>query len=154
MSVPETYCHEITFATPEYDEAVSLRYEVLRKPLHLDFLPEDLAAEYDSIHVACYASSSAELLGVLILKPLNSETVKMRQVAVSPTMQSRGVGSFLFRHIEARAKNRGFIRIELHARQAAVTFYRNLGYHEQGSLFEEVGIPHLYMWKELNQTDD
>lgn len=149
MTVAEMYCHEISFATPEYDEAVRLRYEVLRKPLHLDFQAEDLATEFDSIHVGCYAAVSSELLGVLILKPLGDGTVKMRQVAVHPGMQSRGVGTFLVRFCEALARNRGFFRIELHARQAAVAFYRQLGYQEDGPMFEEVGIPHLFMWKEL-----
>jgi hypothetical protein len=33
----------ITFGTPEYDEAVALRYEILRRPLGLHFTPEQLA---------------------------------------------------------------------------------------------------------------
>ena len=32
--------YPIEFATPEYDEAVGLRYRVLRKPLGLEFTTE------------------------------------------------------------------------------------------------------------------
>ena len=38
------------FASPEYDEAVALRTEVLRKPLNMEFLPDQLAKEYADFH--------------------------------------------------------------------------------------------------------
>ena len=39
------YC-PIQFATPAYDEAVKLRYEVLKEPLGLDFTVEALSEEF------------------------------------------------------------------------------------------------------------
>lgn len=145
----EYYCTQIDFGTPEFDEAVRLRNKVLRQPLNLEYLPQDLATEYDSLHLACYHVKSDDLAATLILKPLDKDTVKMRQVAVEPGLQSQGVGSLLVRHSETVARLKGFRKIELHARDTAVPFYKKLGYTVQGNVFKEVGIDHLYMEKEI-----
>lgn len=149
MAADQYYCTQIEFGTPEFDEALRLRDKVLRKPLKLEFQPQDIATEYDSVHLACYDVKSEFLAAVLILKPLDSKTVKMRQVAVDPDLQSRGVGSLLVNHSEAVARAKGFKKIELHARDTAVQFYKKLGYAVSGSVFKEVGIDHYYMDKEI-----
>jgi len=42
----------IRHASPEYQKAVELRENILRKPLGLIFSPEDLQAEKDHLHIA------------------------------------------------------------------------------------------------------
>ena len=68
MKYIKTY---IEFGTPEYDESVRLRDLVLRKPLGLEFNPEDLALEYDSI----VARLSA--MGTTIAAPTDLEMYKL-----------------------------------------------------------------------------
>lgn len=139
----------IDFGTPEFDEALKLRYDVLRKPLNLEFDENDIAAEFDSFHIACYDQSSNELLGILILKPVDAHTLKMRQVTVSATAQSKGVGTFMVQASEQFAINKNYKKIELHARLAAVDFYFKNGYIAEGNIFKEVGIDHQSMFKIL-----
>ncbi len=139
---------QIEFATPEYDEAVALRYEVLRRPLGLEYTPEQLAVEYDQIHLAAYASDN-QLVGYLNLTPQDEKTIKMRQVAVAPDWQGRGVGQKLVEASEAVARRMGISSMELHARETAVPFYLKLGYEVEGTQFEEVTIPHFKMKKRL-----
>jgi predicted GNAT family N-acyltransferase len=138
----------IDFGTPEYDEAVALRYEVLRKPLGLDFLPEQLAAEWSDTHLAGF-NSNGNLIAILILTPVDAETVKMRQVAISPQLQGQGLGAQLVRASEELAIRHNFRTISLHARETAVPFYLRLGYQIIGDKFEEVSIPHFKMVKKL-----
>lgn len=140
--------HSIAFGTPEFDEAVRLRYEVLRAPLGLDYTAEQLAEEYDQIHLAAYADSG-ELLAYLNLTPLDAATVKMRQVAVSPLVQGKGIGTALVAESEGYATTLGFQRMVLHARETAVPFYLRLGYVVEGEKFEEVTVPHWRMRKGL-----
>lgn len=140
--------HQIEFATPEYDDAVRLRYEVLRRPLGLDFTPEQLATEYAQIHLAAY-NEAGRLVGYLNLTAVDDDTVQMRQVAVAPTQQSRGVGTELVRHSEWLAQQTGFQRIILHVREPAVPFYARLDYMLVGEPFEEVTIRHRHMEKTL-----
>jgi len=140
--------HQIEFATPEYDDVVRLRYDVLRRPLGLDFTPEQLATEYAQIHLAAY-DEAGRLVGYLNLTTVDDDTVQMRQVAVAPTQQSRGVGTELVRHSEWLAQQAGFQRIILHAREPAVPFYTRLDYMIVGEPFEEVTIQHRHMEKTL-----
>ncbi|MCC6458961.1 MAG: GNAT family N-acetyltransferase [Saprospiraceae bacterium] len=139
----------IEFGTPAFDEAVALRYEILRRPLGLEYTPEQLAEEYDQHHLAAYHDTSGRLLGYLNLTPLNDAEVKMRQVAVATAAQGQGVGAALVRASEVLARQLGFSKITLHARETALSFYLRLGYTQLGEQFEEVGIPHFKMEKFL-----
>jgi predicted GNAT family N-acyltransferase len=140
--------HSIQFGTPEYDEAVRLRYEVLRRPLGLEFSTDELAAEYAHIHLAAY-DARTQLLGYLCLVPLAEGHLKMRQVAVAPTAQRLGVGTRLVEYAEQWATDHAYRLMVLHARDLAVPFYLRLGYEVYGESFEEVGIPHRAMRKSL-----
>lgn len=138
----------IEFATPEYDESVALRFKVLRKPLGLEYAPEQLAAEWSDIHLAAF-DREGKIVGILLLTPLDGQEMKMRQVAVAPDLQGKGVGALLVAVSEETAKSLGFNKITLHAREAAVPFYLRLGYQTQGDRFVEVTIPHFKMEKAL-----
>lgn len=125
---------ELTFATPDYDAAVALRYRVLREPLGLSFDPDDLAKEYNQIHLAAY-DAQHQLLAYLNLTPLDDKIVKMRQVAVEPQLQGKGVGKALVNYSEQVARSKGFEKIVLHARDTAVPFYQKIGLYHRGRAF-------------------
>jgi predicted GNAT family N-acyltransferase len=143
------YISEIEFATPAYDQSIGLRYEVLRQPLGLEFSVDELSAEYDSLHLACYQMADNEIIGILVLKPINDRIVKMRQVAVRPDKQSHGIGRLLVTESEKFARSKNFQEIELAARITVVPFYEKLGYTSVGNIFIEVGIEHQKMEKVL-----
>lgn len=142
------YTRLIEFATPDFDIALRLRDQVLRKPLNMEFQPEDIAEEYDSYHLACFDGHD-QIVGVLTLKPINKEVLKMRQVAVLPEKQGQGIGTFLVQSAEVLAKNEGYSLFELNARENALKFYKRLDYQTEGKKFEEVGIPHYKMIKNI-----
>ena len=142
------YILPIDFATPEYDEAVRLRYKVLREPLGLDYTPEQLALEYQDIHLACF-NEQCTILGCLILSEGGEEVLKMRQVAVSPEWQGKGVGRKLVEASEELGRQYNVHKITLNAREVAIPFYSKLAYLTVGEPFEEVGIKHLKMEKYL-----
>ena len=141
------YILPIAFASPEYDETVQLRNDVLRKPLNLEFSIEYIEKEYTDTHLACYTNEGG-LLGCLLLTPHDSKVVQMRQVAVRDDAQRRGVGTYLVQYAEVFAKTNGYTTLMLHARLEAVPFYEKLQYQTQGEMFEEVGIAHYAMQKE------
>ena len=139
---------EIEFGTPLYDSSVQLRDLILRRPLNLEFTAEQLASEYDSFHFA-YLNEEYEMVGCLVMKPVDPETVRMRQVAVSELLQRKGIGTSLVYFVENWAKERGFKRIILHARDVAIPFYSRLDYDKIGKPFTEVGLEHYVMEKKL-----
>lgn len=141
------YC-PIQFATPDYDEAIKLRYEVLKEPLGLDFTVEALSDEFNQFHLAAFASDG-RLIACLLLSPKENNMIQMRQVAVKPGFQRKGIGKGLVLYSEVWSRHHGFPEIMLHARKEAVPFYEKLGYSKSGKPFEEVGIPHWKMKKKL-----
>ena len=126
---------------------VDLRDSILRKPLGLQFSAEELEAEKDSRHVACYRGD--RLVGCLVLRPIAGSDVRMRQVAVVHELQGQGIGTALVEYAEAAARESGYCRMVLHARETAVPFYERLGYSRVGQRFEEVTIPHWAMERHL-----
>ncbi|PWV56654.1 GNAT family N-acetyltransferase [Chitinophaga sp. S165] len=131
---------------PDYDQEVKLRNEILRKPLGMDLLTEDLSKEVNDIHIGLFHNT--ELIGTLILTP-GQGYVKMRQVAVAETARGINAGTRMVKFSEEVARERGYSRIELNARQEAVNFYLKNEYTIVGDQFTEVGIPHFKMIKEL-----
>lgn len=134
---------------PQYWAAVALRDEVLRRPLGLQYSPEQLAAEHNQHHFATY-NQSGSLVSCLILQDTDKKLhLKMRQVAVLPALQRHGVGKQMVLDAEQWALQNGYTHIECHARDTAVPFYRHLGYHTIAEPFVEVGITHYLMEKEI-----
>lgn len=129
-------------------QSISLRSEVLRKPLNLSFTNRELLSEANQIHIT--ATSGQLVVGCLLLISM-TDTFKMRQVAVAERLQGSGIGKALVDFSEKIAQDRDIKKIELHARETAVKFYQNLGYSVVGSMFKEVGIPHFKMQKILNK---
>ena len=144
-------CVPIEYASPEMHEALALRKKVLRIPLGLEFFCDDIQDEWDSFHLAAITENE-DLVGVLVLKPQQHGIVKMRQLAVQPECQQGGIGKKLVLFSEVFAKYKDFSRIELHARMEAVPFYLKLGYLQEGKTFKEVGIDHVFMYKDLSKA--
>ena len=133
--------------TTEYEDALRLRADILRKPLGLALTTGDLAHDPDCFHLGGFEDS--RLLAVLLLQPLDALTIKMKQVAVSGERQRAGVGSQLIAFAEGFARQRGYGAMVAHARMTALDFYRRLGYSVSGEEFVEVTIPHFLVTKTL-----
>ena len=126
---------------------VNLRNEILRKPLGLSFDKEELDKEKDDILMGAFEDD--KLLGCCLLTRMDVFTVRLRQMAVPNNMQGKGVGRALMIFAENIARDLGYKKLCMHARQTAVGFYQKLGYSVSGEPFEEVTIPHYIMEKAL-----
>jgi len=140
-------CGEVQHGTEAYAATVALRDAVLRKPLGLVSDPKELAQESDSFHLICRLDGN--LVGCVVLKPVDNRQVRLRQMAVAEDRQRAGIGTRLIAYAEAFLARRGYREIVLHARETAVAFYERLGYRKEGNRFIEVTIPHFTMRKEL-----
>ena len=140
---------DVDFGSTRYDELVELRYKVLLEPLGLKFLDSFRNKEVNYLHIGCIDNLDDELVGGLILAPVNDEDVRLMQVAVSPLSQGKGVGRALVEYAEKRAKEVGFGKVIMHAMLSVVAFYEKMGYVQEGNLFEEQGITFAKMVKKL-----
>lgn len=126
---------------------VQLRIDILRKPLGLNFTPEELEKEKDEILIGAFEEE--KMLGCCMLIREEPGMVRLRQMAVLNSLQGKGIGRALMQFAENIARDRGFKRITMHARKTAIGFYEKLGYEVSGREFMEVTIPHYIMEKEL-----
>ncbi len=137
----------IDHGSPEYQQMVDLRFQILRKPLGLSFSEEDLAAELQDILLGCFEDDRLE--ACCILTKTDPKTVRLRQMAVSSNLQGKGIGRVLMSFAENVARDHGYRRLTMHARKSALGFYEKNGYRICSDEFLEVTIPHYVMEKEL-----
>ena len=137
----------IDHGSREYQQMVHLRNEILRRPLGLQFTPEELEQEKEEILIGAFEEEKMLGCCMLIMEAPNS--VRLRQMAVLNNLQGKGIGRALMQFAENIARDRGFHKITMHARKTAVGFYEKLGYRTSGQEFEEVTIPHYIMEKLL-----
>jgi predicted GNAT family N-acyltransferase len=133
--------------SPEYDKMVALRYEILRKPLGLEFNKEELDKECNDILIGAF--DDERLLACCMLTAISTDTCRLRQMAVHNSLQGKGIGATMMNFAENVARDRGFKTLTMHARKTAVGFYEKLGYRIHGEEFQEVTIPHFEMRKKL-----
>lgn len=137
----------IDHGSREYQQMVQLRNDILRKPLKLQFTPEELEKEKDEILIGAFEEE--KMLGCCMLIKVDPSTVRLRQMAVLNNLQGKGIGRALMQFAENIARDRGFKKIMMHARKTAAGFYEKLGYQVRGEEFEEVTLPHYEMEKKL-----
>ena len=140
-------CKVVYHGSQEYQQAVELRRQVLRLPLGLDFTAEQLDSEIDSFHFV--GDVEGIVLATAMATPLDTEVIKVRQVAVSQSQQGKGYGRDIMLFTEEWATQMEYKTVVLHARATVVDFYLKLGYELFDEPFEEVGIPHRKMRKAL-----
>ena len=134
--------------SPEYHSMVELRRHVLRRPLGIDFENGELEREHEDILLGCFDDERLEGCCLLTKAGADGE-LRLRQMAVISGLQGKGIGKVLMRFAENIARDKGYKKIVMHARDNAVGFYEKLGYVKEGESFDELGIQHLKMYKSL-----
>lgn len=140
-------CRLVDTGSSAYRAAVELRRAVLREPLGLEFSADELYAERDCYHLV--GECSGQLLACLVLAPLTAQRWRLRQMVVVEDRRGQGIGGQLVEYAEQVARQAGCREILLHARVVSEGFYQRLGYHPEGELFDQVGLPHRCMRKVL-----
>jgi len=137
----------IDHGTPEYEQMIKLRDDILRKPLGLSFSSEELEGEKQNLLMGAYEDD--QMLGCCMLVEEEPHMVRLRQMAVINDLQGKGIGKALMQFAENLARDRGYKKITMHARKNSAGFYEKMGYKKMGEEFEEITIAHFNMEKEL-----
>ncbi|MCE2962685.1 MAG: GNAT family N-acetyltransferase [Chitinophagales bacterium] len=137
---------KIIFDSVEYWQLLRMRELVLRLPLGMRYSAQDIEKEKDEWIYACEVDGKIVASCQFILE---NKKAKMRQVATAMNFQGKGFGKELYLHCEEELKKQGVNEIYCHARKSALVFYQKLGFKIVSEEFEEVGIPHYKMKKNL-----
>ncbi|HEX4985772.1 MAG TPA: GNAT family N-acetyltransferase [Burkholderiales bacterium] len=101
--------------------------------------------EFDAVsqHVIAWAGSSAVGTGRLL------PDGHIGRMAVLAAWRGRGAGSALLMALMDLARAAGMRHVELNAQTRALGFYARHGFRAEGEEFDDAGIPHRRMWREL-----
>ncbi len=126
--------------------AFALRHEVFvdeqAVPVELEIDADDRAA----VHLV--ALRDGEVVGTLRIVAYKG-AAKVGRVAVRKDARGAGLGARLMAAAEEYAAKHAFHEVVLDAQLAVTGFYRRLGYAESGEIFDDAGIPHIRMHKQL-----
>ena len=139
---------KIEIGTNAYQCALALRESVLREPLGRTLDADDLEGESEQWHFVLF-DKRGEVAATLSVRVTGKKHCKFRQMAVLDAYRGQGLGGMILAKVEQVMHKKGFETIELHARVSAQGFYKKNGYTAFGDVFDEVGIAHIRMKKEL-----
>lgn len=142
----KTTFKEIAYKSSDWINAVKLREKILREPLGSIFNDQELEEEKYCFQIAGFIDDT--IIATAVLVP-DGDVIKMQRVVVTEKLRGMNIGSEMMAFCEKFAKERKSKLIYCHARNSAVSFYVKNGYKGIGEYFDEDGIPHLKMEKEL-----
>lgn len=99
-------------------------------------------------HFVLY-DDSGEAVGTVRYRPLEGGMIKVERMAVLKTHRGRQYGYDLMEAVHQHARSAGFLTTKLGAQVHAIPFYEKLGYSVSSDEFDDAGIPHKYMTREL-----
>lgn len=135
-------------------QALAIREIVFIEEQHVPEGIERDAEDAKAYHVLAIQAGHAIGTGRLVMLPSGPHGepgtwAQIGRMAVLKAGRKAGVGSMLLTELENEARRRGVTAIVLHAQSYALGFYEKHGYRSVGEPFDEAGIPHIEMQKQL-----
>jgi len=127
-------------------QAWALRRKVFIEEQHV---PEAIEMDSDdgvATHVLALDGDDAVGCGRMVA---HGDHVKIGRMAVLRERRGEGIGRRVLEYLMELARTQGFRRAVLHAQLTAEGFYLKNGYTPRGAVFEEAGIAHRLMDREL-----
>jgi YbgC/YbaW family acyl-CoA thioester hydrolase len=133
--------------------AQSIRTEVFVDEQKIPAELEWDAADSTCVHAVAY-NRLGLALGTGRWVQHSPGVAKVGRMAVVQAMRNAAVGARLLEALMQSAREHGNREVMLHAQQSAVNFYLRAGFVIRGEPFDEAGIVHLEMVKELSTAVD
>ncbi len=113
-------------------------------------VPEEIEMDADDSHAFhALAILDGDPVGCGRMVEQGASEVKIGRMAVIGDFRKTGVGANILRFLIDRARQRGFHRVVLHAQLSAEGFYLKEGFIAVGGVFDEAGIAHRRMERDL-----
>lgn len=131
--------------------AAELRHRVFVEEQGIDAAIEFDGRDGAAVHVVLQESGlqeSGAVIGTARIFAAGDRAVVGR-VAIAVDRRGHGLGAQVMNVAECWAAGRGIPVVELHAQVPVIGFYQRLGYATVGEPYDEAGIPHRTMRKQL-----
>lgn len=103
----------------------------------------------DEICTLIIAKLKNEYVGTVRVRYLDKHTAKIERLAVLNTARGYGLGKLLMTKALEIATANGSKEAVIHAQEYIKSLHEQLGFQQEGNVFEEAGIKHIKMRKQL-----
>jgi len=131
----------------ELAAALALRIEVFSGEQGVTFDGDRDGLDDEAVHLVAVEDDAVVGTCRLLIEP--GGTARFGRLCVRASARGTGVGALLLAEAEREARAGGARRIGMHAQTDALTLYRRAGFRPYGERFDEEGIEHLGMEKDL-----
>lgn len=125
----------------------------LRKRVFVEEQKIPAELEWDAADPQCLHAVAYNRLGLPLatgrLVPYSPGVGKIGRMAVAATVRGSRIGRAVLDALVQAARERGHAQVLLHAQCSAAPFYLRAGFTQQGAVFEEAGIGHVAMVRDL-----
>src|SRR3954466_8641046 len=97
---------QINWGSGEYEQMIELRITALLQPIGVPASYIDREKEKDDLFIAAFDMD--QMTGCCILTPLSGWLVQLRQMAVQPHHQGKGMGAAILAFAEELARSRKY----------------------------------------------
>jgi predicted GNAT family N-acyltransferase len=131
----------------ELAAALALRVAVFCGEQGVTFDGDRDGLDDEALHLV--AIDGGEVIGTcrMLIEP--GGTARFGRLCVAASARGTGVGAALVDEAEREARAAGARRIGMHAQTGALGLYRRAGFRRYGDTFDEEGIEHVGMEKDL-----
>ena len=133
----------------DWPEVAALRTRVFVDEQGVPPEIEQDTADATAVHVLSRdAAGRVVATGRLLV---DGATARIGRMAAAAEVRGRGHGAAVLDELHRQAARHGATAVELHAQLPARRFYERAGYAAVGEVYEEAGIAHVTMRRELGR---
>ena len=133
------------------EQEIELAFDIRKKvfveeqgiPIHLEI------DEFDQLATHFIVLEDDEPIAAARIRETESNVGKVERVCVLPGHRRKHLGVLLMNALEQHAKQNGWEKLKLNAQTSAIPFYEKLAYQVTSPEFDDAGIPHRAMEKEI-----
>lgn len=143
--------NQLEIKTVNYEEQLqsiqNIRIEVFQEEQGVASELEFDGLDGSSTHLLAYLDDIP--VGTTRIRKIDKDTVKIERLAVLSALRNRGIGKQLMSTALEIIASQGDRLVVVHAQEYIKKLYQQLGFEQVGVSFEEAGISHVKMIKQL-----
>jgi len=125
----------------EVRRQVFVEEQGISEELELDDLDQE------ALHMV--VKDGERVIGTARVLFLTANQAKIERMAILKPFRRRGIGRGIMSFLNEELRNKQVEQVVLHAQYAVVAFYKSCGFEESGLPFQEAGIKHIKMERQL-----
>ncbi len=131
----------------EFPAIAAIRKSVFQEEQGVDPALEFDGKDETSQHLIAYLDDKA--VGTTRIRYLDDKTAKIERLAVLSTVRGQGIGKKIMENALQVITSQNIREVVIHAQTSVKVLYQKLDFVEEGEIFEEAGITHVIMKKNL-----